>query len=91
LAAKGLCDSEDELSDMKKSSYVRMRRSEAPKSAREHKKEVEKRTRRNMPHTPPLQEVAEGGITRSRITQLCWLEHELAAAHDRLDQALVPG
>jgi hypothetical protein len=43
-----------------------------------------------VPRTPPLQEEEEEEhVTRSRITQLCWLEHELTAVHSRFEQALV--
>jgi hypothetical protein len=58
-------------------------------SIREYKKEVAKReNRRMMPRAPPPQEEAEEEVTRSRITQLWWLEHEITAVHGRLEQAL---
>jgi hypothetical protein len=77
---------------MKKSLYVRQRISEALKSQRAHKKEKARRENRQMPRTPPPQEEEEEEeehVTRSRITQLCWLEHELTAVHSRFEQALV--
>jgi hypothetical protein len=72
---------------MKKSSYVRTRISEALKSQRAYRKEKIKRENRKMPQTPPPQEEGEDFV-RSRITQVCWLEHELTAVHIRLEQAL---
>jgi hypothetical protein len=72
---------------MKKSSYVRTRISEALKSQRAYKKEKAKRENRKMPQTPPPQEEEEDFV-RSRITQVCWLEHELTVVHSRLEQAL---
>jgi hypothetical protein len=42
-----------------------------------------------MPRTPLPQEDAEEEVTRSRITQLWWLEHEITTVHGRLEQALV--
>jgi hypothetical protein len=72
---------------MKKSSYVRARVSEALKSQRAYKKEKARRENRKMPDTPPRQEEEEDFV-RSRITQVCWLEHELTAVHSRSEQAL---
>ena len=72
---------------MKKSSYVRTRISEALKSQRAYKKEKAKRENRKMPQTPPPQEEEED-FARSRITQVCWLEHELTVVYIRLEQAL---
>jgi hypothetical protein len=57
--------------EMRKSSYVRTRISEALKSQRAHKKEKVKRENRKMPQTPPPQEEEED-FTRSRITQVCY-------------------
>jgi hypothetical protein len=62
---------------MKTSSYVRTRISGALKSQRAYKKEKAKRENRKVPQTPPPQEEEEGFV-RSRITQVCWLEHELS-------------
>jgi hypothetical protein len=74
----------------RKSSYVRTRISEALKSQRAHKKEKAKRENRKMPQTPPPHEHEEKeDFTRSPITQVCWLEHELTAVHSRLEQALM--
>jgi hypothetical protein len=74
---------------MKKASYVRARRSEALKSVRDHTKEKARREKRDMPRTPPPLEEEEESESRSRITQLCWLEHEVTAVHTRLEQALI--
>jgi hypothetical protein len=69
---------------------VRQRISEALRSIRDHKKEKARREHRQMvPRTPPPQEEEEENVTRSRITQLCWLEHELTAVHSRLEQARI--
>jgi hypothetical protein len=66
---------------------VRSRISEALKGQRAYKKEKPKRENRNVPQTPPLQEEEEDFV-RFRITQVCWLEHELTAVHNRLEHAL---
>ena len=48
---------------MKQASYVRQRRMEAVQSQREHKKAKARREARQMPNTPPVEEVEEYEIT----------------------------
>ena len=77
--------------EMKEASYVRVRarRSEALQSQRDYKKEKARREKRDTPRTPPPPEEEAESESRSRITQLWWLEHELTAVHTELEQALV--
>jgi hypothetical protein len=58
-------------------------------SQRNYKKEKARREARDMPRTPPPPEEVEESESRSRITQLWWLEHELTSVHTNLEHALV--
>jgi hypothetical protein len=69
----------------KETTYVRQRRMEALQIQREYKKEEARRDAREMPKTPPLPEEVEESESRSRITQLWWLDHELTSVHTNLE------
>ena len=60
---------------------------EAVQSQREHKKAKARREARQMPNTPPVEEVEEDELL-SRITQLWWAEHEITSVHTNLECAL---
>jgi hypothetical protein len=73
---------------MKQASYVRQRRMEAVQSQREHKKEKARREARQMPSTPPGEEMEEEEELISRITQLWRAEYEITSVHSNLEYAL---
>ena len=80
-------DSAKTYMQVKRSEYVRECRTGVQQRRREWKKTKQKReNRKAMPQTQPPREQEEEG-SRSRLTQVWWLENEISAVHHHLKKA----